>query len=71
MSADSTNVEVQREVAACLRNLSLGEQVKVALVRAGCLKALIGFSHSGDVEVAHQACGVFLFLLHVLQHCFK
>ena len=36
--ADSTNVEVQRG-AACLRNLSLGEQVKVALVRAGCLKA--------------------------------
>ena len=66
--ADSTNVEVQREVAACLRNLSLGEQVKVALVRAGCLKALIGFSHSGDVEVAHQACGVLANLAEVVEN---
>ena len=39
------NYEVQREIAACLRNLSLGEQIKVALVRAGVLKHLIGFGH--------------------------
>ena len=26
--AESNNPEVQREIAACLRNLSLGEQIK-------------------------------------------
>ena len=66
--AESNNPEVQREIAACLRNLSLGEQIKVALVRAGVSKALNWICHSGDVEVAHQSCGVLANLAEVVEN---
>ena len=56
--ADSDSIEVQRELAAALRNLSLSEQNKISIVREGGMDVLIKFAHSLDVEIAHQSCGV-------------
>lgn len=53
--AQSSNLEVQREVAATLRNLSLGPAANSsAVVRAGGLDILLVFAVSSDVETAHQ-----------------
>lgn len=53
--AQSNNLEVQREVAATLRNLSLGPAANSsAVVRAGGLDILLVFAVSSDVETAHQ-----------------
>ena len=51
---DSTEASVLRECAACLRNLSLSEELKLLLVKHNALKPLINFAHSSDVELSHQ-----------------
>jgi hypothetical protein len=54
----SEDVEVKREVAATLRNISLSVHSKVVMVREHCLQLLNDFMHSPDVEICHQATGV-------------
>lgn len=48
MSAKSPSIEVQREVAATICNISLAEENKIALARGGALPALIGLAMSAD-----------------------
>ena len=54
----SEDVEVKREVAATLRNISLSVHSKVVMVREQCLQLLNDMMHSADVEICHQATGV-------------
>ena len=56
--AASEDVEVRRECAAALRNLSLSEHCKVAIVREGGMEILMDMLHSPDIEICHQASGV-------------
>ncbi len=51
-------MEVRREVAAALRNVSLSVHSKVVMVRERVLPLLNDMMHSPDVEVCHQAAGV-------------
>jgi len=55
----SVILELQRDVAATLRNLSLGPARNAsAMVRAGVTDLLLTYSVSSDVETAHQSLGV-------------
>lgn len=66
--ADSTeSLEVQREAAAALRNISLSETNKISIARAG-MDVLVKYSHSLDVEVAHQSVGVLANLAEAMEN---
>ena len=57
--AASESIEIQREVAATLRNLSLGPAANAtAIFRAGGVQVLVELAVSADVETSHQALGV-------------
>lgn len=65
----SESVEVQREAAAALRNLSLSETNKLAIARAPKgVNVLVKFALSLDVEVAHQAVGVLANLAEAMEN---
>ena len=49
---------MKRECAAALRNLSLSEHCKIAIVREGGIKVLMDMLHSADIEICHQSSGV-------------
>ena len=66
--AESDSVEVQREVAACLRNLSLSEPNKIAIRQGGGLEVLVKFALSADVEISHQATGVIANLAEAIEN---
>ena len=51
------DLETQREVAACVCNLSLSDVAKLPIAQSGVLRPLIKLCQSADVEVARQACG--------------
>ena len=55
MAGRSRELEIQREVSACLCNLSLNDQNKVAIAKSGALKPLCDLCKSEDVDVAGQA----------------
>ena len=50
MAAAVDNIEVQRETAAALANISLNEENKVQIARSGCLPALIQLAQADDRE---------------------
>ncbi|CAM9748222.1 unnamed protein product, partial [Choristocarpus tenellus] len=52
----SGEVEIRREVAACLCNLSLSEQDRVEIASM-CVPALVRLAQGGDLEAARQAIG--------------
>ena len=52
----SGEVEIQREVAACLCNISLDEEVRVDTAQV-CMGAVVHLAQSGDLEAARQAVG--------------
>ena len=67
--ADGRQLDLVRETAACLRNLSLSEDNKIAIVAArGALTALVNAMHSNDLEVSHQASGVVANLAEVIEN---
>ena len=51
------SVDLCREICALLRNLSLNEDNKVAILQQ-CLKPLERFMHHSDAETSHQAVGI-------------
>lgn len=55
LAASSESIEVQREVAATLSNLSLSEENKITMARGGCLPALIALASSRDSYRERQA----------------
>ena len=55
-AGSSAEVEVQREVAATLCNVSLDEDVRVECAQM-CMVAIVDLSLSGDVEVSAGWCG--------------
>ena len=50
LAAKSNSIEVQREAAAAMCNISLAEENKIIMARGGALPALIALSMSGDRE---------------------
>ena len=53
LSAKSPSIEVQRETAACLANLALVEENKVAMARSGVLPSLVALCDTG-MQQYHQ-----------------
>lgn len=53
LSAD--DVEILREVLACLSNLAISDENKLEIVKAGVTPSLIALSQSADMIVASQA----------------
>jgi Armadillo/beta-catenin-like repeat len=68
LGSKSESVEVLREVAAALRNVSLSEHSKVDIVREGGLTVLATMMHSADVETAHQSTGVIANLAEAVEN---
>ena len=65
----SDSIEIQREVAATLRNLSLGPAANSsAIVRAGGIDVLNILAVSSDVETSHQALGVIATLAETIEN---
>ncbi len=58
LGLNTEDVEMKREVAATLRNLSLSVHGKVVIIREKGLKLLAEYMQSPDVEICHQATGV-------------
>ena len=54
----SSDLELQLEAAACLRNLSLPDKYKVRICREGIMVVLTELTRSQNDQIAHQACGV-------------
>lgn len=50
LAARSKSIEVQRETAAAMCNMSLAEENKIIMARGGALAALISLAMSGDKE---------------------
>jgi hypothetical protein len=55
-AGNSTELEIQREVAACLCSLSLSMQDRVEIAK-NCVPALVFLAQSGDIEAARQSVG--------------
>lgn len=55
-AGDSTEAEVQREVAAGLCNLSLEEEVRLSVAQT-CMPAIVALAQGGDLEAARQSVG--------------
>ena len=56
--AKEGGLEVKREVAATLRNLSLSDNNKIEIRKEGGVDILVHLCRSKDEKLAHQACGV-------------
>ena len=56
----SDDIEIQREVASCLCNLSLSDENRYELAKAGCVPPLIELARSEDMILApeRQAAGL-------------
>jgi hypothetical protein len=50
----SEDIEIQREVIACLCNLSLSDENKFEIIKAGACTVMISLSQSADMIVASQ-----------------
>jgi Armadillo/beta-catenin-like repeat len=68
LGSKSESIEVLREVAAALRNVSLSEHSKVDIVKEGGLTVLATMMHSADVETAHQSTGVIANLAEAVEN---
>ena len=59
LASSSDDLETKREVSAALRNISLSDQNKEAIMIEGGLVDIISkLARDPDNEVSHQACGV-------------
>ena len=56
-AAQVMDLEIQREVAACLCHVSLSDENKVPIVISNAIKPMLMLCQSADVEVARLACG--------------
>ena len=52
------SLELKREVAAALRNISLSDQGKESIFNEGGIIILVGFFRSPDDKLLYQSCGV-------------
>ena len=48
----SDDIDILREVCACLSNLALGDENKLEVVKSGAVPALISLSQSQDMQVS-------------------
>ena len=55
-AAQVMDLEIQREVAACLCHVSLSDENKVPIVISNAIKPMLMLCQSADVEVARLAC---------------
>ena len=55
-AGNSTELEIQREVSACLCSLSLSPPERVEIARM-CVPSLVFLAQSGDIEAARQSVG--------------
>eukprot|EP00957_Ditylum_brightwellii_P131298 10013638-Ditylum_brightwellii.AAC.1 len=56
--AKRESVELRREMAASLRNISISDQNKESIIREGGLEILSELCRSPDDEISHQTCGI-------------
>ena len=53
----STDLEIQRETAACVCNLALSDENKLPIAQSDVLTPIVSLAQSPDIEVSRQACG--------------
>jgi hypothetical protein len=58
LGLSTEDIEMKREIAATLRNVSLSVHGKVVIIREKGLRLLAEYLQSPDVEICHQSTGV-------------